>query len=80
MYFAPELKELADALARHREDGSPDLAFAFLKFLLKEGVLTEGFRDGKPGVAITCKGKQVAANKADFEALCMKFAQQHCGS
>jgi hypothetical protein len=77
MYFPPELKELADALARRREDGSPDLAFAFLKFLLAEGIVTEGFRDGKPGIAITFKGKQVAANKADIDALCVRFAQQY---
>ena len=80
MYFAPELKELADALARRREDGCPKLAFEFLKFLLAEGIVTEGFKGGKPGIAITFKGKQVAANKADFESLCMKFAQQNCGS
>src|SRR5262249_16419056 len=72
VYFAPELKELADALARRREDGCPKLAFEFLKFLLAEGIVTEGFKGGKPGIAITFKGKQVAANKADFEALCMK--------
>ena len=76
MYFAPELKELADALARSREDGCPKLAFEFLKFLLAEGIVTEGFRDGKPGIAMTCKGKQVAATQEGIDALCMKFAQQ----
>jgi len=77
VYFAPELKELADALARGREDGCPKLAFEFLKFLLAEGIVTEGFKGGKPGIAITFKGKQVAANKADIDALCVRFAQQY---
>lgn len=73
-YFDPELRRLATAWAR-QYGGCPEFALAYMKFLIAEEVLTEGFmEDGSPALLPTFK-----AESADLDDLGRRFVQQRHG-
>ena len=72
MNFDVELTEIAGGMAR-RNGSSPENALAFLKFLIEEGLATEGYIDGdqsRPAVFLTVKGQQATATQAGFDDIC----------
>jgi hypothetical protein len=65
MNFDVELTEIADGMAR-RNVVSPENALAFLKFLIEEGLATEGYIDGDQ----SRPGQQATATQAGFDDIC----------
>jgi hypothetical protein len=65
------LRDLANALVRP-DEGLSEFMFEYLKYLLEQGAITEGWKDGHFGVTLAREG-------VDFDALALTFNRQYFG-